>query len=434
MNLLNQYTERTVPGVVDIIGEATENKLVLVNGEPADRQGQHFHLQLEVDNAAAPVYPEITAIVGQKGTPPAPDVYLAETNGNRFVAKTPEQFMYDADGNLPALRSLGEGGTTDGRWTNVWDGENRLLSMETLASVVSAGIPRERLEFAYDSQCRRVRKTALSGFTNGTFSITNTTAYLYDGNGNVMALVDAADKSIVATYEYDPFGNTLRATGAKAAANPFRFSTKYTDDETGLVYYGFRYYAPSVGRWASMDPAQETGGLDSYAMVFNNPVSSYDILGLVCCCKAIKAAFHPGGGSLFHLGRVEPPPGYPSSLMRIGSDVFISADTEGDPSQCRCTLREAGHSEYKHIWSPHLPIRPSQLQLYDETRDPSPCAGETDYVGMYFTQAQLKQFPGLHSLTYDILQVFTCRSSDGSTISSTFNLNDMVLFNVSVSP
>ncbi len=81
--------------------------------------------------------------------------------------------------------------------------------------------------------CRRVRKTALSGFTNGTFSITTTTAYLYDGNGNVMAPVNAADKSIVASYEYDPFGNTLRATGAQAAANPFRFSTKYTDDETG---------------------------------------------------------------------------------------------------------------------------------------------------------------------------------------------------------
>ncbi len=340
VNLLNQYTERTVPGVVDIIGEATENKLVLVNGEPADRQGQHFHLQLEVDNAAAPVYPEITAIVGQKGTPPAPDVYLAETNGNRFVAKTPEQFMYDADGNLPALRSLGEGGTTDGRWTNVWDGENRLLSMETLASVVSAGIPRERLEFAYDSQCRRVRKTALSGFTNGTFSITNTTAYLYDGwnlvtevstnlqlaignrqsylwgldlsqslqgaggvggllscsslqspassllycydgNGNVMALVDTADGSLAATYEYDPFGNTLRATGEHAAANPFRFSTKYTDDETGLVYYGYRYYSAELGRWVSRDPAGEQDSPNVQLQCRNSCIDSIDPLGLL---------------------------------------------------------------------------------------------------------------------------------------------------------
>ena len=188
--------------------------------------------------------------------------------------------MYDLDGNLPALRSLGEGGTSDGRWTNTWDGENRLISMGTLASVVSAGIPRERLEFAYDSQCRRIRKTALSGFTNGTFSITNTTAYLYDGNGNVMALVDAADKSIVASYEYDPFGNTLRATEAKASANPFRFSMKYADGETGLVYYGYRYYAPAVGRWVSRDPAEELGGLGLYVFAHNSATIRVDLFGL----------------------------------------------------------------------------------------------------------------------------------------------------------
>ena len=71
-------------------------------------------------------------------------------------------------------------------------------------------------------QCRHVRKTVLSGFTNGTSSITNTTACLYDGNGSVMALLDAADKSIVASYEYDALGNTLRATGAKACVTKLK--------------------------------------------------------------------------------------------------------------------------------------------------------------------------------------------------------------------
>ena len=112
--------------------------------------------------------------------------------------------------------------------------------------------------------------------------------YCYDGNGNVMALVDTADGSLAASYEYDPFGNTLRATGAKAAANPFRFSTKYTDDETGLVYYGYRYYAPVAGRWVSRDPinspdisqwisrhpVKEDGNV--YAFVYNSPVMAVD--------------------------------------------------------------------------------------------------------------------------------------------------------------
>jgi len=44
--------------------------------------------------------------------------------------------------------------------------------------------------------------------------------------------------AISARYEYDPFGNTVFAAGAYAYENPFRFSTKYFDYETGLYYYG----------------------------------------------------------------------------------------------------------------------------------------------------------------------------------------------------
>ena len=44
-----------------------------------------------------------------------------------------------------------------------------------------------------------------------------------------------------AVYQFGPFGELLRATGPMAMVNPFRFSTKYQDDETGLLYYGYRY-------------------------------------------------------------------------------------------------------------------------------------------------------------------------------------------------
>lgn len=57
-----------------------------------------------------------------------------------------------------------------------------------------------------------------------------------------------------------PFGEVIRATGPMARANPFRFSTKYQDDETDLVYYGYRYYNASTGRWLSCDPYEEVGG------------------------------------------------------------------------------------------------------------------------------------------------------------------------------
>jgi YD repeat-containing protein len=65
----------------------------------------------------------------------------------------------------------------------------------------------------------------------------------YDGNGNVCSATDAAG-ALAAAFEYDPFGNLLSAEGPAAAQIPFRFSTKYTDAETRLVYYGFRFCAP----------------------------------------------------------------------------------------------------------------------------------------------------------------------------------------------
>jgi RHS repeat-associated protein len=81
--------------------------------------------------------------------------------------------------------------------------------------------------------------------------------------------------------------------------NPFRFSTKYHDNETRLVYYGFRYYEPQTGRWLSRDPLGEPGHdlmvemwdvseIDQedkltpdnfYNFVFNDPVNRYDVNG-----------------------------------------------------------------------------------------------------------------------------------------------------------
>jgi RHS repeat-associated protein len=57
-------------------------------------------------------------------------------------------------------------------------------------------------------------------------------------------------------------------------------STKYTDSETGLLYYGYRYYLPESGRWLSRDPIQERRGRNLYGFVGNRPVGRVDILGL----------------------------------------------------------------------------------------------------------------------------------------------------------
>jgi len=107
----------------------------------------------------------------------------------------------------------------------------------------------------------------------------------YDQNGNVVALVNDGG-SLAAGYEYSAFGEPMRADvlDATVADNPWRYSTKYTDVETGLVYYGLRYYTPNLGRFVNRDPIQETGGLNLYGFCANNPVSRWDVLGLQQVC------------------------------------------------------------------------------------------------------------------------------------------------------
>jgi len=96
-----------------------------------------------------------------------------------------------------------------------------------------------------------------------------------------MGYADLADGAVVAEFAYGPFGEPVRATGPMAEALVFRFSTKYTDAETGLLYYGFRYYDPESGRWLSRDPIGETGGVNLYGFVGNDGINAYDYLGYI---------------------------------------------------------------------------------------------------------------------------------------------------------
>lgn len=57
-------------------------------------------------------------------------------------------------------------------------------------------------------------------------------------------------------------------------------SAKYTDDESGLLYFGYRYYQPSNGRWEGREPIEERGGSNLACFVSNNPQNYFDVLGL----------------------------------------------------------------------------------------------------------------------------------------------------------
>jgi RHS repeat-associated protein len=111
-------------------------------------------------------------------------------------------------------------------------------------------------------------------------------AYCYDGNGNVGQWVGwqgiplDPNNVILANYEYDPYGNVTAQAGPQATTNHVRFSTKYWDDETGLGYWGYRYYSPTMGRWNSRDPVGIEGSINVYGYAGNEPLAVLDPVGL----------------------------------------------------------------------------------------------------------------------------------------------------------
>ena len=74
----------------------------------------------------------------------------------------------------------------------------------------------------------------------------------YDNIGNITEYIDESG-SVVARYRHGAFGERLSAEGPMAASFHLLFSTKYLDPETGLYYYGERFYSPSLGRWLNRD-------------------------------------------------------------------------------------------------------------------------------------------------------------------------------------
>jgi RHS repeat-associated protein len=87
----------------------------------------------------------------------------------------------------------------------------------------------------------------------------------------------------VSYEEYHPFGTTSYRSsrqGYNVSLKCYRFGGKERDDETGLHYFGARYYAAWLGRWTSADPAGLSAGFNLYRYCHNSPVSRTDPSGL----------------------------------------------------------------------------------------------------------------------------------------------------------
>jgi RHS repeat-associated protein len=227
---------------------------------------------------------------------------------------------------------------TNGVWSFRWDAEKRMVAAYSNDELLVVNI--------YDDQSRRIRKvtgqgtrtflydgwnpireivssgqspvtnyycwgTDLSGTLEGVGGVGGLLAVMvdgatpatyypcYDANGNITAYVD--ESGIVrAEYAYDAFGQTISPGGDLASVFSYRFSTKYADDETGLYYYGYRFYSPGLGRWVNRDPLGEQGGMNLFLACYNNFLTLLDNVGL-------EASFYTKGRheTLFHLAADE---------------------------------------------------------------------------------------------------------------------------------
>ncbi|MDR3564040.1 MAG: RHS repeat-associated core domain-containing protein, partial [Negativicutes bacterium] len=168
------------------------------------------------------------------------------------------------------------------------------------------------------------------------YASTNAGTYFYsiDGNGNVAALVNAVNGTLGAQYEYGPFGEVIRQTGPMAKMNPIRFSTKYQDDESDLLYYGYRYYKPSTGIWASRDPIEERGGRNVYGFLRNDPLNKSDRLGLLSVGQHIPVDCHCGVSTV-KIGEIEVI-SYERRVVATRGGAHIEVAFHKNGKQCCC--------------------------------------------------------------------------------------------------
>ncbi len=260
-----------------------------------------------------------------------PANFLTELFGPNAAPTGKARYDYDKNGNL--IKKTETTILPDKPLTTlyIYDFENRLTRVE-----IRFGPAVVTTTFSYDPLGRRIGKktTGTAGPLNGTDTrtylydgpnilleyrdtdilgadFTGTTRYLHgpgideplsltrngatwyyhsDGLGSIVALSN--NHGIVAEkYGYDSFGN--RKPGIHLINQPYAFTGREWDAETGLYYYRARYYDPAAGRFISKDPIGFRGGINLYAYTDNNSINLVDPGGESAQVCVRRFAFGP---------------------------------------------------------------------------------------------------------------------------------------------
>ena len=245
--------------------------------------------------------------------------------GDELTSYKGEAIEYDEIGNPELYRG----------WAMGWEGRQ----------LKSAGKNGTNLSFTYDSEGIRTSKTVGSTTTkyllNGTQILAQTTNgktlcffydqqgnrvgmadgknnfyyYIYNVQGDVIALADASTGKLVATYTYDAWGKLVEFKDTTANSvgtqNPFRYRGYYYDTDCGLYYLNSRYYDAETGRFINADKFASTDpsgvlSANMFAYCENNPIIGCDPTGeffdtifdaISLCSSVVKALKNPSDTS-----------------------------------------------------------------------------------------------------------------------------------------
>ena len=237
--------------------------------------------------------------------------YTYDANGNQ-IQRTDKatllstQFEYDAENQL--IRVVREDGSI-GNYE--YDGLGRRIKKDVAGVITRYIYDNEDILLELDETNTIVaRYTHGPGIdepliierdldASGTFEASEKFFYQVDGLGSVTELTDSTGL-VARAYAYDSFGKIILQSGT--LLNPYTYTGRELDEETGFYFYRARYYDPRSGRFIGEDPiAFENGDTNHYRYVLNNPTRFVDPTGRIAVIPAVVATVVVCTGILLYL-------------------------------------------------------------------------------------------------------------------------------------